>query len=165
MAAMSMKGSLVEQVDNLVGGKIELANLRQIVVATKVLVALTPVTDREEQQFVSSIQVRSNGLLTREQAQQVYYTLFGDPSKLYSGGSGLSKEDPVIISTDTTTKGIHAEYAWFRKHCGKKDVDWTLVMRSHGPFGARYLETFEIKVSDGSTKSVVFDITSFFGKP
>jgi hypothetical protein len=85
-------------------------------------------------------------------------------TKDYAGGSGQSKEDPVIILTDKTWKGIDAEYAWISKYFGQKGVDWTLVQQKLEHQGVKQFDIMQIELSNGTTKMLTFDITSFFGK-
>jgi hypothetical protein len=85
-------------------------------------------------------------------------------TKDYAGGSGQSKEDPVIILTDKTWKGIAAEYAWISKYFGQKGVDWTLLRQTLTHQGVKQLDIMQIELSNGTTENITFDITSFFGK-
>jgi len=71
----------------------------------------------------------------------------------------------VIINATLSNTGIHAEYQWLEKQYGKRDEDWTVEIRMHGSSeDGRIIETFSIKLADGTMKTVVFDISSFFGR-
>ena len=84
--------------------------------------------------------------------------------KLYSGGDGSSNDCAVIIHAKSTLIGVPAEYAWLEKHFGKRDVDWSIGFRSHGGSdNGKVFETYHINLVNGTTKTVVFDITSFYG--
>ena len=82
-----------------------------------------------------------------------------------SGGDGSSQEQAVIIKEKSSLAGIPAEYAWLEKRFGKEGQDWEVSMRMHGgsPDGKSY-ETFHIELADGSSATIVFDISSFYGK-
>jgi hypothetical protein len=77
-----------------------------------------------------------------------------------AGASAQSEEDSMVILPDTTKNCVEAEYEWLRQHFG----NWTLVKQALQTLGDRYFDEIEIKTSDGATKSITFDITSFFGK-
>jgi hypothetical protein len=84
---------------------------------------------------------------------------------MYSGGDGSSPGEAVVIHAGSTFGGVPAEYEWIEEYHGVKDVDWSLGRRSHAATeDGRHLETFEITLRDGSTQSITFDITSFFGQ-
>jgi hypothetical protein len=42
--------------------------------------------------------------------------------------------------------------------------DWILISHSHGKHGSRDIDTFEIKLADGTPLTVYFDCTESFGK-
>jgi hypothetical protein len=76
-----------------------------------------------------------------------------------AGGSGLSKEDPVVILSDTTKNCVEAEYEWLGQHFG----NWTLVKQALQTLGDSYFDEIEIKTSEGATKSITFESRPFLG--
>lgn len=84
--------------------------------------------------------------------------------KLYTGGDGSSNNSAVVINAPNSLVGIPAEYAWIEKKYGKLDVDWTISMRSHGQAGDKVFETFQINLAKGGSETVVFEISSFYGR-
>jgi hypothetical protein len=84
---------------------------------------------------------------------------------LYSGGSGTSQEDAVVITAPSQRLGIPAEYAHVESQCGRRGRDWTLLEQALllGPAGRRY-DCLSIRLAGGATRDFFFDITSFYGQ-
>lgn len=78
--------------------------------------------------------------------------------------AGFSEENPVIIEAQDSERGVAAEYEWIEARFGERDEAWRFVMQKllRGPAG-QWLDTIEIKLTDGSATQLFFDISSFFG--
>lgn len=83
----------------------------------------------------------------------------------YSGGSGTSKEDAIVITAEPPFLGVTAEYDYIESKYGQNGVDYTLESQFllNDPNGTHY-DLFIIKLKDGATVDLYFDITSFFGR-
>jgi len=79
-----------------------------------------------------------------------------------SGGSGLSKEDAVIIEAPKESVGIAAEYEVLSEIYGEKDHDWKLLKQTLIQDGSRSYDLITIE-GKGIEYEVWFDITSFYG--
>ena len=82
-------------------------------------------------------------------------------SPSYSGGDGSSHEQAVIIrGVGDTEAGIDAENAWIRqRHPGARKT-----MQALESVGRKHYDVIALRLSDGQSTSVYFDITDFFGK-
>jgi len=83
----------------------------------------------------------------------------------FGGGEGKSEEDAVVINAPTDFAGVGAEYAWLSSRFGKRGTDWerTLQMLAHGQDGHRVFDVLFIRLADGTTRKIWFDITRFYG--
>jgi hypothetical protein len=88
-----------------------------------------------------------------------------EPSATYSGGSGSSIEDAVVITSSSSFEGVPAEYAYIETQCGREEIDWTTQSQVlvEGPNGKMYDE-LTVKLKDESVRKFYFDINSFYGK-
>ena len=83
----------------------------------------------------------------------------------YSGGDGMSESAAVVINAASSMVGIGAEYAWLRNRFGERGKDWESKMHAHGSRdNGKIIEFHEIRLSDGSTQTIYFEISSFYGK-
>ena len=84
------------------------------------------------------------------------------PHIRFIGGDGSSCRQAVVIAgADHETEGVRAERWWvFTKQPGSRIVSQDLSEKD-----GRQLEAIRILTADGSSKTICFDITSFFGKP
>lgn len=88
-----------------------------------------------------------------------------NPLVSYSGGDGTTEANAVVINAGTSIIGIPAEYAWLRNRFGERGKDWESHMHAHGSRdNGKVIEFHEIKLSDGSTQTIYFEISSFYGK-
>ncbi len=88
------------------------------------------------------------------------------PQVSYSGGTGGSVDDAVVINATSSLIGVPAEYQYVAKLCGRQNVDWKLgkqYLLDNQPNG-RAMDLIEIELKDGSVRQFYFDITSFFGR-
>jgi hypothetical protein len=79
-------------------------------------------------------------------------------------GDGATKESAVVINATSSIVGIDAEYQWLTSCFGKQDRDWKVEIRMQSDDNGRSYETFVIELSDGSSKTIYFDISSFYGR-
>lgn len=90
------------------------------------------------------------------------------PSGLYSGGSGNTMEDAIIIQAASSFMGVSAEYDYVGMQCGRKNVDWTLktqaLLEPDGP-DCKHYDLLTVKLKDGTLREFYFDISSFFNAP
>jgi len=120
--------------------------------------------DKTSERIVPSMMHRANGKVTEEEAYQAYIYL-SNGGISYSGGNGLNRNNPIIITASTSLMGIPAEYAYLKKQFGEEGKDWemTLKILLKSEQG-RQVESFALKLANGSEVNIFFDITSFFGK-
>ena len=137
---------------------------KKLLLRTKSLFFISENTSLER--ITTSIKNSTEGKLTEAKAIDTYnYIIRSIEGKLYSGGDGASQGGAVIINANDSTTGIPAEYKWVERRYGKKEIDWTLELRFHGSSDSgKSFETFNIKLKDGTDKTIVFDISSFYGK-
>jgi len=85
-----------------------------------------------------------------------------EPHIRFAGGNGSSCRRAVVITgARHETEGVRAERWWvFTKQAGSRIVSQDLSQKD-----GRQLETIRILTAEGSSKTICFDITSFFGKP
>ncbi len=82
----------------------------------------------------------------------------------YDENTGESAEKAIVVHAENEEEGIAAEYEYLFKKFGLKGKNWNLKRQSLLDFNNRYFDKMEIELSDGSSKSLFFDITEFFGK-
>jgi hypothetical protein len=85
-----------------------------------------------------------------------------EPHIRFAGGDGSSCRQAVVIAgARHEAEGVRAERWWvFTKQAGSRIVSQDLSQKDD-----RQLEAIHILTADGSSKTICFDITSFFGKP
>jgi len=133
-----------------------------LVINTKAM--LLHAEDKSEEVVTKFILGETDGRLTPHQAT-IACRFFTDPAgKLYLGGNGSSVGKAVVINTTSGLVGVRAEYDWIENHYGKRGVDWTLGIQSHGTDenGGTW-DFFDIQLKDGTEVSLTFDISSFYG--
>ena len=81
------------------------------------------------------------------------------PPKL-SGGDGLTLERAVMITGGNDLTNADVEYAWLRQHAPGATVTGQELINT----GKRVHDKLDVRLSDGSSRSYYFDITSGFGK-
>lgn len=150
-----------DQLFSLLDGKLSKPEVRHLLCRTKAL--LVTASDRSEERVIASTLLKLDGKLSREECKLAYKFITGLSGSLYGGGNGATKEFAVKIETTFSPLGIHAEYEWISSKFGKQERDWFLEMRVHcGDEGKTY-EVFHIKLSNGESATIHFDITSFYG--
>jgi len=151
------------QLHALLGGRLSHDEAGHLLRKTKALLVISE--DKSDDRIVRSILLTTNGKLTSHEAKLVYVFLTGISGPRHSGGDGSSPEKAVIINATSTVAGIAAEYSWIEERYGKRDVAWTVRMRSHGtrPDG-KSIETFVIALANGAELGIHFDISAFYGR-
>ena len=82
----------------------------------------------------------------------------------FAGGSGDSREDAIVIkNAENHRAGVVAEYLYLEERFGERDIHWKLVMQALLK-GEKPIDWLEIELTDGTTKSIYFDVSEFFGK-
>ena len=76
-----------------------------------------------------------------------------------SGGPGTAMDSAIVISADSSSDGLAAEYSVIRE----RFPDWDLNGQSLRGEGSRYFDVFTLS-KNGATIEVWFDITSLFGR-
>ncbi|HKD84708.1 MAG TPA: hypothetical protein VKB58_08170 [Terriglobales bacterium] len=90
----------------------------------------------------------------------------GDGGIFFEGGSGDTVDSAIIIrGAQADLIGTYAEFAWLAQVYGQKDRDWRLISHSHGVQRGRDIDTFVLRLQDGTSRTVYFDCTESFGKP
>jgi hypothetical protein len=80
---------------------------------------------------------------------------------VFSGGDGLSIKQAVIITETANEKtGVGAEYVWLHEHY----PGYRLRFQGLRLDGGRSYDEMKITTADGKSRTIFFDITSFFGK-
>ncbi len=75
-------------------------------------------------------------------------------------GEGSSFERAVVIQATNEGDGVKAEYTWIRANIsGGRPAGQSLQ-----PHGNKVYDVVRVQLPDGSTRTVYFDITNFFGK-
>ena len=83
----------------------------------------------------------------------------------YEGGKSETADHTVIIKgASNTTMGVLAEYQYLTSKFGRRDIDWKMTGQSISMTDSRQFDKMQIKLSDGTERNIVFDITDFFGK-
>jgi len=84
------------------------------------------------------------------------------PHIRFEGGDGSSCRQAVVIAgAHHETEGVRAQRWWvFTKQPGSRIASQDLSEQD-----GRQLEAIQILTAEGSSKTICFDITSFFGKP
>ena len=79
----------------------------------------------------------------------------------FSGGSGLSIKDAVVITATNEVTGYRAAYIWLRQHypdshLGDEGSDYDDT--------GRFWNEEKIVTADGKSVTVFFEVTSFYGQ-
>jgi len=86
------------------------------------------------------------------------------PGIRFAGGSGDSREEAIVIkNAENHRAGVDAEYLYLQERFGERDIHWKLVMQALLK-GEKPVDWLKIELTDGTTKSIYFDISEFFGK-
>jgi hypothetical protein len=151
------------QLRALLKNRLSSAEAKQLLCKTKALLIISE--DKSENRIIESVQITTNGKLTLQECRLVYVFLTGITGPQHSDATGTSEDDAVYINATSTMAGISAEYAWIEQRFGKRDIDWKVVMRSHGTRDdGKSIENFVIETKNGEEHNLYFDISSFYGR-
>ena len=83
----------------------------------------------------------------------------------FSKNSGETLKDAILIRGAKTDKaGVDSEYVYLDAKYGLKGLDWELMRQTLLKESGRDYDQMDLKLSDGTEKTLYFDITEFFGK-
>jgi hypothetical protein len=150
-----------EELQALLRGRLEKEQVRALLLRTRIRLALSPSDD----QIVRGIVTATDGKLTAEDARLVYRFVTGISGPLYAGGDGLSRAAAVVIQAPSNIAGVRAEYDWLEAQFGERDEAWTLRSQHVAQDKRGFYDVFVIELSDGTERTIYFDIGAFFGRP
>ena len=70
----------------------------------------------------------------------------------------------VISGATNSVAGISAEYNYLQQKFGPQNVNWKLQRQGVLHQKGKVYDRMDLKMKDGSKKTVFFDISEFFGK-
>lgn len=143
-------------------GRLTKDDCRMLVQRVKVMIILSEA--RDEARLADYVHRQVEGKLSREESRLTYLFIESLTAGRPAGGSGDSAADPVVIQAVNEMAGVRAEYDWLQKTYGPMNQAWTLVSQSVGQRGTRSIDTFDIRLKNGTERAVYFDVTSFFGQ-
>jgi hypothetical protein len=77
---------------------------------------------------------------------------------------GDTQEPIVIIHAQDSTTGVDAEYDWIEARFGERNQGWHFIRQRLMKLDpGRWLDVIDIKLPDGTTLELRFDITEFCG--
>lgn len=83
----------------------------------------------------------------------------------FSNNAGLSQDDAIVImNTINDSEGVDAEYYYLEQRFGDRLEDWDLVSQALLDQGEKIYDRMDLTLSSGSSVTIYFDITDFFGK-
>ena len=154
---------LTDRILGAVPGRLSREEARSLGMSLKALLVVAQ--DKSEDRLLISIRPKTPSLSDADRLRIVQAVARGEGAS--SAATGATQDTAIVINAANSIEGVDMEYQCLEQMFGPtqpKGEHWTLITRSHGRFGARYLEWFEIQPSKGSRRTVYFDITSFFGK-
>jgi tetratricopeptide (TPR) repeat protein len=100
----------------------------------------------------------------RKQAEEITKKLVETQSPRIIEKSGKTLEEAVIIMAQNSKQGIQAEYDYLNRRFGLRGKDWKLIRQSLMREKDKVYDKMDLEFPDGTTLTLYFDITSFFGK-
>lgn len=147
----------------LLRGTLTKPETSMLLTRTKALLIIAE--DKSKERIIPSILIHTGNKLTQHEGLLVYQFLTGIRGDLYTGGDGSSIQEAVIINSTSSATGIRAEYDWIESRHGVREKDWTVEARTQAESDdGKIYETFHIKQAGNVLTTVVFDISSFFGR-
>ena len=151
------------QLHALLRGKLTKDEAKRLLMRTKFLLTISE--DKSKEQIVPSIVASTESKLTQHEGFLAYQFFTGLSGALYAGGDGSSTKEAVVINATSSSVGVDAEHKWIESKYGTRNKDWTIEIRMHGESdNGKSYETFNIKLANGTLKTIVFDISSFYGR-
>jgi hypothetical protein len=79
--------------------------------------------------------------------------------------SGTSRDEAIVIEADSHVMGVMVEYAYLEKRFGEQGQAWELASQllMSSDDRKRSYDALTLKFPDGTSTTVYFDITAFFG--
>ncbi len=81
----------------------------------------------------------------------------------FSGGSGSSIEDAIIINSDDPFEGISLESVYISQFYELKGEKWEILMQGLVIRDERYFDVITVREESGRERQFYFDITAFYG--
>ncbi|MHA1379231.1 MAG: hypothetical protein ACTSRG_12685 [Candidatus Helarchaeota archaeon] len=79
--------------------------------------------------------------------------------------SGESIETAIIIkNAPNHFEGVNSEYVYLSNKFGGKGKNWNLERQALLEIEGKYYDKMEIFLSEGTKKTIFFDISDFYGK-
>jgi hypothetical protein len=83
----------------------------------------------------------------------------------FSNNSGLSQDDAIVIMNAVSdSEGVDAEYYYLEQRYGDRPEDWDLISQALLDQGETIYDQMDLMLSNGSSITIYFDITDFFGR-
>lgn len=80
-------------------------------------------------------------------------------------GSGESPDDPIVISgVEGHFQAIDAEYQYLAQRFGQRRRDWRLIQQALVTVDGKAMDRMDIQLADGTTLTLFFDISAYFGQ-
>lgn len=125
--------------------------------------------DKNKDRMIKYIDKKTDQKLNNEEAKVILNFIISKFYKYtitYEENSGDSIENAIVIHGALNEKeGVYAEYEYLSKKFGERGKDWKLVQQSvTDGIKGKYYDEMEIILSDGTKRTICFDITEFFRK-
>lgn len=148
---------------NLCNGKLTQLEAEQLFSAVNALTFISE--DKSPERIKMSITMRSEGKLGEGEVDAIYRLITGrNVGSLYSGGDGSSEDQAVIINCSHSSSGVSAEYEYLEQQFGRRGKDWSLSTQMQLKSNGRQFDYLTIEFPNGTSKTVHFDISAFFGR-
>ncbi len=85
----------------------------------------------------------------------------GDPPAAAAAEAGATPATAIEINAGSSAKGVPAEYAWIERNLPNAKIEKQALVL--GDDGKAY-DRFDVVLASGETRTVYFDISSFFGR-
>ncbi len=83
----------------------------------------------------------------------------------FSNNAGLSQDDAIVVmNAINDSEGVDAEYYYLEQRFGERPEEWDLVSQALLDEGETLFDRMDLMLSNGSSITIYFDITDFFGK-
>ncbi|NIN69415.1 MAG: hypothetical protein GTO63_32975 [Anaerolineae bacterium] len=83
----------------------------------------------------------------------------------FTENTGESIEEAILIrSARNQVAGVALEYAYLKKRFGRRGEDWELDRQVLVKRGDRHYDEMRLRFPDGTSRTIYFDITAFFGE-